>query len=59
MSNFKENQKVNVKGTKTDPAARPGKFVKTHPGARGDFLEVLLDGSTASAKFRPSQVSAT
>jgi hypothetical protein len=58
MSNFKENQKVNVKGTKTDPAARPGKFVKTHPGARGDFLEVLLDGSTASAKFRPSQVSA-
>ncbi len=58
MSNFKENQKVNVKGTKTDPAARPGKFVQTHPGARGDFLEVLLDGSTASAKFRPSQVSA-
>ena len=58
MSNFKENQKVNVKGAKTDPAARPGKFVKTHPGARGDFLEVLLDGSTASAKFRPSQVSA-
>ena len=58
MSKFKENQKVNVKGTKTDPAARPGKFVKTHPGARGDFLEVLLDGSTASTKFRPSQVTA-
>jgi hypothetical protein len=58
MSNFKENQKVNVKGTKTDPAARPGKFVKTHPGVRGDFLEVLLDGSTQSQRFRPSQVSA-
>jgi hypothetical protein len=58
MSNFKENQKVNVKGTKTSPAARPGKFVQTHPGARGDFLEVPLDGSTASAKFRPSQVTA-
>ena len=54
MSNFKENQKVNVKGTKTDPAARPGKFVQTHPGARGDFLEVLLDGSTQSQRFRPS-----
>ncbi|MGK5040391.1 hypothetical protein ACQ4WQ_08620 [Janthinobacterium sp. GB1R12] len=58
MSNFKKDQKVNVKGTKTEPLPRPGKFVKTHPGARGDFLEVLLDGSTASAKFRPSQVSA-
>ena len=58
MSNFKKDQKVNVKGTKTDPAARPGKFVQTHAGARGAFLEVLLDGSTASAKFRPSQVSA-
>lgn len=58
MSNFKESQKVNVKGTKTDPAARPGKFVQTHPGARGDFLEVLLDGSTQSQRFRPSQVSA-
>lgn len=58
MSNFKENQKVNVKGTKTDPTARPGKFVKTHPGVRGDFLEVLLDGSTQSQRFRPSQVSA-
>ena len=58
MSNFNKDQAVNVKGTKTDPAARPGKFVKTHPGARGDFLEMLLDGSTASAKFRPSQVSA-
>lgn len=58
MSNFNKDQAVNVKGTKTDPAARPGKFVKTHPGVRGDFLEVLLDGSTASAKFRPSQVSA-
>ena len=58
MSNFKKDQKVNVKGTKTDTATRPGKFVQTHAGARGDFLEVLLDGSTASAKFRPSQVSA-
>ena len=58
MSNFKENQKVNVKGTKTDPTARAGKFVKTHPGVRGDFLEVLLDGSTQSQRFRPSQVSA-
>ena len=58
MSKFKENQKVNVKGTKAAPAARPGKFVKTHPGARGDFLEVLLDGSTQSQRFRPSQVSA-
>ena len=58
MSNFKENQKVNVKGTKTEQLPRPGKFVKTHPSARGDFLEVLLDGSTASAKFRPSQVTA-
>ena len=58
MSNVKKDQKVNVKGTKTDPATRPGKFVQTHAGARGDFLEVLLDGSTATAKFRPSQVSA-
>ena len=54
MSNFNKDQAVNVKGTKTDPAARPGKFVKTHPGARGDFLEVLLDGSTQSQRFRPS-----
>ena len=58
MSNFNKDQAVNVKGTKTDPAARPGKFVKTHPGARGDFREVLLDGSTQSQRFRPSQVSA-
>ena len=58
MSNFNKDQAVNVKVTKTDPAARPGKFVKTHPGARGDFLEVLLDGSTQSQRFRPSQVSA-
>lgn len=58
MSNFKKDQKVNVTGTKTAPAARPGKFVMTHPGARGDFLEVLLDGSTQSQRFRPSQVSA-
>ena len=58
MSNFNKDQAVNVKGTKTDPAARPGKFVKTHPGARGDFLEVLLDGSTQSQRFRPSQVTA-
>ena len=58
MSTFNKDQAVNVKGTKTDPAARPGKFVKTHSGARGDFLEVLLDGSTQSQRFRPSQVSA-
>ena len=58
MSNFNKDQAVNVKGTKTDSAARPGKFVKTHPGARGDFLEVLLDGSPQSQRFRPSQVSA-
>ena len=58
MSNFKKDQKVNVKGTKTEPLPRPGKFVKTHPGTRGDFLEVLLDGSTQSQRFRPSQVSA-
>lgn len=57
MSTFNKDQAVNVKGTKTDPATRPGKFVKTHPGARGDFLEVLLDGSTQSQRFRPSQVS--
>ncbi|MDO8039458.1 hypothetical protein [Janthinobacterium sp. SUN137] len=58
MSNFKKDQKVNVKGTKTAPLPRPGKFVKTHPGVRGDFLEVLLDGSTQSQRFRPSQVTA-
>ena len=58
MSNFKKDQKVSVKGTKTAPLPRPGKFVATHPGARGDFLEVLLDGSTQSQRFRPSQVSA-
>ena len=58
MSNFKKDQKVNVKGTKTEPLPRPGKFVQTHPGVRGDFLEVLLGGSTQSQRFRPSQVSA-
>ena len=58
MSNFKKDQKVNVKGTKTAPLPRPGKFVQTHPGVRGDFLEVVLDGSTQSHRFRPSQVSA-
>lgn len=58
MSNFKKDQKVYVKGTKTVPAGRPGKFVQTHPGAHGDFLEVLLDGSTQSQRFRPSQVTA-
>ena len=58
MSNFKKDQKVNVKGTKTAPLPRPGKFVQTHPGVRGDFLEVLLDGSTQSQRFRPSQVTA-
>ena len=58
MSNFKKDQKVNVKGTKTEPLPRPGRFVKTHPGLRGDFLEVLLDGSTQSQRFRPSQVTA-
>ena len=58
MSNFNKDQKVNVKGTKTEPLPRPGKFVQTHPGVRGDFLEVLLDGSTQSQRFRPSQVSA-
>ena len=58
MSNFNKDQKVNVKGTKTAPLPRPGKFVQTHPGVRGDFLEVVLDGSTQSQRFRPSQVSA-
>ena len=58
MSNFNKDQKVNVKGTKTAPLPRPGKFVQTHPGVRGDFLEVVLDGSTQSHRFRPSQVSA-
>ncbi len=58
MSNFKKGQAVNVKGTKTDPAPRPGKFVATHPGSRGDFLEVQLEGTVDTAKFRPSQVSA-
>ncbi|PMQ16989.1 hypothetical protein [Janthinobacterium sp. AD80] len=58
MSNFKKDQKVNVKGTKTAPLPRPGKFVQTHPGVRGDFVEVVLDGSTQSQRFRPSQVSA-
>ena len=58
MSNFKKDQKVNVKGTKTAPLPRPGKFVQTHPSVRGDFLEVVLDGSTQSQRFRPSQVSA-
>ena len=58
MSNFKKGQAVTTKGTKTDPTRRFGKFVATHPGKKGDFLEVLLDGSNASAKFRPSQVAA-
>lgn len=58
MSNFNKDQKVNVKGTKTAPLPRPGKFVQTHPGVRGDFLEVVLEGSTQSQRFRPSQVSA-
>ena len=55
---FKKNQLVTVVGTKSDPARRPGKYVATHPGAKGDFHEVMLDGSTASAKFRGKQVEA-
>lgn len=57
MSIFKKNQAVVIKGTKTNATPRPGKFVATHPGAKGDFHEVRLDGSTATAKFRGSQVS--
>jgi hypothetical protein len=55
---FKKNQAVTVVGTKTDPARRPGKVIGTHPSPRGDFVEVLLAGSTATARFRPSQVQA-
>lgn len=54
---FKKGQAVTVKGTKNNPDRRPGKFVATHPGAKGNFLEVLLD-TGASAKFRESQVAA-
>lgn len=54
---FKKGQAVTVKGTKNNPDRRPGKFVQTHPGAKGNFLEVLLD-TGASAKFRESQVAA-
>ena len=58
MAAFKKNQAVTVVGTKTNPLRRPGKYVATHPSARGDFIEVLLDGSTATTKFRVSQVAA-
>lgn len=58
MANFKKHQAVSVNGTKTKPDRRPGKYVATHPTSKGDFVEVLLDGSTATAKFRASQVAA-
>lgn len=58
MSTLKKNQTVTVKGTKTKPERRPGKYIATHPGTKGNFVEVLLDGSTATAKFRESQVEA-
>lgn len=58
MTILKKNQAVTVKGTKTHPARRPGKYVATHPGTRGNFVEVLLDGSTATNRFRESQVLA-
>ncbi|KQQ40424.1 hypothetical protein ASF61_06635 [Duganella sp. Leaf126] len=58
MSSFKKNQAVTVVGTKAAPERRPGKYIATHPSLRGDFIEVLLEGSTATTKFRASQVAA-
>lgn len=55
---FKKGDKVTVKGTKTDPSPRPGKYVATHSGAKGDFHEVMLDGAVSTTKFRGSQITA-
>lgn len=54
---FKKGDKVTVKGTKTDPAPRRGSYVATHPGAKGAFHEVLLDGAVNTVKFRGAQIS--
>ena len=56
MSKYKKDQAVSVIGTKTNANRRQGKFVAEHPSAKGSFFEILLDGSTATAKFRGSQV---
>lgn len=57
MSTYKKGQAVTVIGTKGSTARRAGKFVAEHPTAKGSFFEVQLDGATATAKFRASQVA--
>ena len=52
--NFKPGQKVNATNAKGE--VQPGKYVTTHPGKKGAFVEVQHD--TGSKRYRPSKVVA-
>ena len=54
---FKKGQAVKVKSARSG-TIRVGKFVATHPTAKGDYIEIMPDDSKVTFKARPSQVSA-